>query len=150
MFEIKINKTLIHEISLLRRYWQMVFLYYMFLPFSNMKSRSTINVNAARRFSHLLRHFIDEDTVSFDIFKLDGKEEKSVMPNGSSASSNKTHFLQIDHQQNNQTNGNNNNSNLFSDGLLNKENSFETFKGENESASNKNFQSHLKETTLKR
>ena len=115
-----------------------------------MKSRSTINGNAAR-FSQLLRHFIDEETVSFDIFKLDGKEEKSVIANMSSTSSNKTHFLQIDHQQNNQTNGNNNNnSNLLSERLQNNENCFETFEEEIESASNKQFQSQLEETTLKR
>ena len=75
------------------------------------------------RFSQLLRHFIDEETVSFDIFKLDGKAEKSVMPNvGGSASSNKTHFYQIDHQQNNQANV----SNLLPfDGFQNNENSLE-------------------------
>ena len=55
-----------------------------------------------------MRHFIDEDTILFDIFKTHGEEnneEKSVNLNGISANNNKTHFSQIDHQLNNQING---------------------------------------------
>ena len=114
-----------------------------------MKSRSTITVHNPR-FCQLLRHFIDEDTISFDIFKLEGDEEKSVKGNGSSTSSNKTHFLQIDHQQNNQTNGENNNSNLAFDSLQNRKKSLERFEVRNKSASNKNFDSHLEDTLLGR
>ena len=120
-----------------------------FFQFRNMKSRLTINWKAAI-FSQLLHHFIDEDTVSFDIFKLDEKKEKSVILNGSSTSSNESHLLQIDHQRNNQTNGTNNNSNLLPKSVQNKEKSFETFEEEIQSASNENIESYLEATTLKR
>ena len=121
------------------------------MKLSNTKSRSTINGTSEVRFSQLLRHFIDEETVSFDIFKLDGKEEKGVKKlNGSSTSSNESHLLQIDHQQNNQTNGTNNNSNLLPDNVQNKERCFETFEEKIQSASNQNIESYLDATTLKR
>ena len=54
-----------------------------------------------------MRHFIDEDTILFDIFKTHGEEnneEKSVNLNGISANNNETHFSQIDRQLNNQIN----------------------------------------------
>ena len=67
-----------------------------------------------------MRHFIDEDTILFDIFKTHGEEnneEKSVNLNGISATANnnETHFSQIDRQLNNQINdGERNGFNLTS------------------------------------
>ena len=92
-----------------------------FFYFMNRSSDSTINANTLK-FHRLLRHLIDEDTTMFDIFKLHETtlEEKSVNLNGnpSKASSNKTHFFQIGHQQNNQINGKESrSSNLLSDVL---------------------------------
>ena len=58
------------------------------------------------KFFWLLHHFIDEDTKFFDIFKTHNVESKaeSVNINGNTAtaSTDRTHFFQIDHQENNQ------------------------------------------------
>ena len=58
------------------------------------------------KFFWLLRHFIDEDTKFFNIFKAHNIESmaESVNINGNSAtaSSDRTQFFQIDHQENNQ------------------------------------------------
>ena len=77
-----------------------------------------------------MRHFIDEDTILFDIFKTHGEEnneEKSVNLNGISATANnsETHFSQIDSQLNNQINdGERNGFNLTSFDASKKEKSY--------------------------
>ena len=75
----------------------------------NSSTHSASDLNK-QNFFWLLRHFIDEETILFDIFKTHGEEnneEKSVNLNEISATAygNKTHFSQIDHQLNNQING---------------------------------------------
>ena len=58
------------------------------------------------KFFWLLRHFIDEDTKFFDIFKshnVEGKAESvNINGNTATASTDRTHFFPIDHQENNQ------------------------------------------------
>lgn len=112
-----------------------------------MKSRSKINVEPSN-FCQLLRHFIDEDTISFDIFKVDG-EEQDVKHNGNSISSNKTHHPQIEHQQNNQTNVRNNYK-LPCNSLQTEVNCLESFEVETDNISNRECENDLGVTPLKR
>ena len=120
----------------------------------NNSSHSTISENTLK-FCRLLRHFIDEDTVMFDIFKLHetSSNEKSVNLNGnpSKASSNKTHFSQIDHQQNNQINDEeSHSSNLPSDVLQKEKTSVKRIGKRNESDLGKKVETDLNSIPLKR
>ena len=70
--------------------------------FSLMKPSSSLNVQPST-FYQFLRHFVDEETVFFDIFQVDGKED-CFEYNRKSISSLKNHQPQRDHhQQNSQT-----------------------------------------------
>ena len=91
----------------------------------------------------------------FDIFKLHETtlEEKSVNLNGnpSKASSNKTHFFQIGHQQNNQINGKESRSSNLLFGVLQKEKtSRKRIEQGNESDFVKNIETDLNSIPLKR
>ena len=83
----KVNKT---DLILA---WMLGFSY----SFSSMKPSSSLNVQPST-FYQLLRHFVDEETVFFDIFKVDGKED-CFEYNGNSISSIKNHQPQRDDQQ---------------------------------------------------
>ena len=112
-----------------------------------MKSRTKINVQPSN-FCQLLSHFIDEGTVSFDIFKVDG-EDQNVKHNRNSVSSNKSHHPHTEHQQSNQTNVRNN-SKLPCNSMQNEVNCFESFEVGNENNSNRKYENDLGATPLKR
>ena len=129
-------------------------LLYIYIFNRSDHSTSSINKQKALR---LLSHFVDEDTTLFDIFKTfknENNDEKTVNLNGNSAtaSANKTHFVHIERQQNNQINsGERNCFNLTSfDASKKEKTSIESTEGGNESDYYTRSEIDLKSSQLKR
>ena len=123
------------------------------MKFNSHKSRSSINVQTISRVLYrMLQHFIDEETVSFDIFEFDAKEGKFDELNKNLTSFLTTHLEEAQRPQKYHIAERNDNIRQLNESSQNKEqSSFHNFHNEAKNVlNNKNVDISLESTPFDR